>query len=357
MDTIRFGIVGGGWRARSYLRIAKELPARFQVGGVVVRDGSKGLALQSAWGVATFRTLDQLLASGGFDFVVVSVPRAVSQSVAQELAQCEVPALLETPPAPDLDGLTTLTRLARRGAKMQVAEQYQFQPLNAARISLARSGRIGRPTFAHVSLAHGYHAMSLMRQLLNIRFENATITAWGFDSPIIAGPGRQGPPPEEKLISSTQVIARLDFDDRIGIYDFATDQYFSWIRSKHLVVRGARGEIQDAQMNWLESFDQPVSITLVRSDAGLGGDLSGYYHVGILAGSEWVYRNPYVPARLSDDEVAIATCLDKMAQYLAGASAFYEVAEAAQDTYLASAINESLTKGTAVTTVSREWAS
>ncbi|WP_438494223.1 hypothetical protein [Paenibacillus sp. IHBB 3054] len=36
MEKIVFGLVGGGWRAELYLRIAKQLPDQFAVGAMFV---------------------------------------------------------------------------------------------------------------------------------------------------------------------------------------------------------------------------------------------------------------------------------------------------------------------------------
>ena len=38
MKTIHYALVGGGWRAEFYLRIARELPERFVIDGLVVRN-------------------------------------------------------------------------------------------------------------------------------------------------------------------------------------------------------------------------------------------------------------------------------------------------------------------------------
>lgn len=87
-----------------------------------------------------------------------------------------------------------------------MAEQYAFQPFHAARLALARSGRLGAVSQAQVSVTQEYHGMSLIRKLLGIQFENAVITTHRFVSPIVAGPTRQGPPQEEKIIAATQTI-------------------------------------------------------------------------------------------------------------------------------------------------------
>jgi predicted dehydrogenase len=243
-----------------------------------------------------------------------------------------------------------------RAAKIQVAEQYAFQPLHAARIAIARSGKLGQVTQAQVSAAHGYHGVSLLRKLLGITFENASIRACRFASPLVAGPDRKGPPEEERQVTSSQTIAWLDWGDRLGVFDFTGDQYFSWIRSPRVLVRGDRGEINNTQVRYLKDFRTPITFDLLRQDAGEDGNLEGYYHKGILAGAEWAYQNPFAPGRLTDDEIAVATCLEKMAAYVAGGPAFYSLAEASQDHYLALLIDKAAASGETIRTDTRPWA-
>lgn len=50
MAPIRFGLVGGGWRAEFFTRVARELPERFQLAGVVQRDFAKAQAFGARWG-------------------------------------------------------------------------------------------------------------------------------------------------------------------------------------------------------------------------------------------------------------------------------------------------------------------
>jgi hypothetical protein len=120
-------------------------------------------------------------------------------------------------------------------------------------------------------------------------------------------------------------------------------------------VRGERGEIHDTQVRYLADFRTPVTLEFVRQNAGEDGNLEGYYHKGILVGNEWVYKNPFAPARLSDDEIAIATCLSKMNDYAAGGPDFYGLAEASQDSYLSLMIEQALASSETVKTTAQPW--
>jgi len=352
---IPFGIVGAGWRAEFFLRIARALPDRFTVTGVVARSAEKGEAFTRTWGVPTFRTLDDLLtAEPRLPFVVASVPWEVSPPLLTECAEKGLPVLAETPPAPDIARLAALYAL---GARIQVAEQYAFQPLHAARIAVARSGRIGRVTQAQVSAAHGYHGTSLIRRYLGVDFENVTVTATRFVTPLVQSPGRSGPPAEERVVDSGQVIAHLRFEDgRFGVFDFTGDQYFSYIRGPRVLVRGERGEIEQETVRWLVDQKTGMTAPLTRVDTGHGGNLEGYYHRGYTLSGEWIYRNPVAPGRLADDEIAIATLLEGMAAYAEGGPDIYSLADAAQDRYLDLLIEEALRTGAPAASSTQPWA-
>lgn len=354
--AITFGIVGGGWRAEFFIRIARALPERFYVSGVVIRNEEKGRAFEEQWGVPTFRSTEDLLKQTTPSFVVLSVPVSQTPELIKQLVRQGVPVLSETPPAADLEQLNQLYQDIGPDARVQVAEQYAFQPLHAARIAIVQSGLLGTVNQAQVSAAHGYHGISIMRSLLGIRFEDAQIRGFGFSSPIISGPNREGDPTQEKTSISNQVIAHLAFGDKLGVFDFTGDQYFSWIRSERVLVRGNKGEINNTRLAYLQDFRTPIQLELRRLNAGENGNLEGYYHKGILAGDKWVYRNPFQPGRLSDDEIAIATCLQKMSDYVQGGPSFYSLAEAAQDHYLGMMITQAVKSGETVETTKQSWA-
>jgi len=353
---ISFAIVGVGWRADFFLRIARALPERFRVIGLVARNADKGADIEARWGVATYRDIPALLAAHKPEFVVVSVPQPAAPGVIRELAERKIPVLTETPPAPTLEGLLDLWRLVEGGAALEVAEQYIFQPHHAARLAIIRSGRLGEPSYAHVSACHGYHGTSLIRHFLRVGFDDATITARAFEADLVAGPDRRGPPEEEKVIRSRQVIAQLDFGAKLGIYDFTGDQYFSWVRARSILVRGPRGEIRNDEIRHLQDFQTPMLSRLERQDMGGDGNLEGLWHKGIVAGGAWVYRNPFLGVSLSDDEIAVATSLDGMALTVRGGASVYSFAEAAQDKYLSLCIEQAVKSGQPVRTTQQPWA-
>jgi predicted dehydrogenase len=358
MGTTTFGIVGAGWRAEFFLRVAAAMPERFRVGGMTVRDEAKGRAVESRWGVPTYRTIDEMLDKIDLGFVVVSVPRTVSPDLIRALADRGMPVLTETPPAKDLDGLIELYRyINERGAKVQVAEQYAFQPLHAARIAISRSGLLGRVDQAQISAAHGYHGISLIRRYLGIGYDDVKITAIRHASQIVAGPNRQGDPQEEKRVPAKQDIAWLQFaGGQLGVFDFTSDQYFSWIRSQRVLVRGDQGEISNMQISRLANYATPVYSEIKWINSGKNGNLEGLYLKGVVAGDEWVYRNPFIPARLTDDEIAVAECLARMADYVNGGRECYSLAEASQDHYLSLLLEQAIKSGETVVSHRQLWA-
>ncbi len=61
MGKIRYGVIGSGWRAEFYIRIAKAVPDKFEITAVLIRDKEKGRAFSEKFGVAVVNSLDELM--------------------------------------------------------------------------------------------------------------------------------------------------------------------------------------------------------------------------------------------------------------------------------------------------------
>lgn len=352
---IRFGVVGTGWRTEFFLRVANARPDLFTCVGVVTRNIDNKREWAEPFGVTLYDSLDDLLAQNPL-YVITSVTWDANPDIMHYLADNNMPVLSETPPARTVEELNALYERVQQGAKFAVAEQYHLQPIHQTRIAIANSGKLGTVTQAQVSIAHGYHGVSMIRRLLGINYENCTIRGFNFVSPIVKSPSRQGEAEKEEIVESTQSIAYLNFGDKLGIFDWTGDQYRSHVRNLRVTVRGERGEMINDTITYLQDHKTPIEMTLKRYFAGENGNIDGFYLRGIQVGEQWMYHNELAPARLLDDEIAVGQCMLKMADYANGAEPFYSLAEACQDRYLNIKIEEAIATGEEIQTETQAWA-
>ncbi|MEU7851203.1 Gfo/Idh/MocA family oxidoreductase [Micromonospora parva] len=353
----RFGIVGSGWRGEFFLRLARLLPERFRVTGVVTRTESRGAVVTADWGVRTFRTTAELLAHERPDFVIVSVPWSVTPEATRELVAAGVPVLAETPPAADLAGLRSLWADVGGSGLVQVAEQYLLMPGHAARLALVRAGVLGEPTSVQISSTHLYHAVSLIRGLLGVGHETAEVNARAFVAPLanpLSPTGWSGDDTPQQLSTT---LATIDFGGRMGLYDFTDNQWWNPLRTRRLVVRGSRGELVDDRVVRLVDPTTPVESSLVRRQTGLDLNLEGLDLKHISFDGEVVYRNPFVGSGMSDDDIAVADIVARAGAWAREEGpAPYSLAEACQDHLISLAIDESVRTGQPVATDAEAWA-
>lgn len=358
-SPFRFGVVGRGWRSRFYLRLAQAMPDRFWAVGVLTRNAAAGERVTADWGVATTQDLPSLLATRP-EVVVTSVPWDVNPGLVTDIVRAGVPVLSETPPAPDVAGLVALWEAVGAGGLVQVAEQYQFQPLHAARIALAARGVLGRPTAVHLSSTHGYHAVSLVRLLLGVGFDDAVVRARALRSPLVRSLSPAGWPTGDEATTVeevTETLASLDFGaGRSALYDFTDNQWWHPLRRHRHVVRGSHGEMVDASLTTMLDPRTPLTREITRRQTGIDGNLEGAHVDTLTLDGEVLWRNPFAPARLSDEDVAIAELLERTRAWVRdGGPAPYPLAEASQDHLLALAIEQAARSGQEVRTTRQPW--
>lgn len=354
---IRYGVVGSGWRADFYLRLAQQVPGRFCCVGAVTRSAESGARLEQAWGVRAYHRVADLAEGEAPDVVVTSVPKAANPGVVAALVTLGVPVLSETPPAEDLDGLRRLWASVGSSRLVHVAEQHPYLPIFAALSVLGQRGVLGDVTSAQVSWTHDYHAMALLRYLLRAGYEPARVTALRSAGPLIEGPGRAGWPAEPQVWQAVHTVGLIELAGRTGMYDFTDGQWFNPLRRRHVVLRGSHGEVVGTNVTWFPGGGRPVSAPIVRDQAGIDGNLAAPGLVALTWAGDVLYRNPYPGARMSDEEIAIATCLEQTAGWHRdGSGAPYSLAGACQDQLLALAVHTAADTGTPVTTGTEAWA-
>jgi len=354
---IKFGLYGSGWRSEFFLRIAKLLPEKFCVDGVITRNSEKADYFKAEFGVKSYHNFTDYLAENTPLFMVESVNKGVSAEITMEIIRQGIPVLMETPAGKDLETMTWLAAEVANGAKIQIAEQYPFHPLHFTKKALIASGKLGDIQHVQVSFSHGYHGIALIRKFLGINFENTEISATAFPVSGASGFSREGMPTEDKIETAIQSVATLKFDNgQTAIYNFEMGQHRSWIRTPIIQIKGTRGELFNESLKYLIDYKTPIETNLHRVNLGENQNIEGAGLKGILVGNQWYYQNPYLNSRLTDDEIAIAVCLEKMAHYVHTDEEFYSFAEGAQDMYLGMMIEKAATTRKIITTKTMPWA-
>ncbi|MCU1686167.1 MAG: oxidoreductase protein [Amycolatopsis sp.] len=344
-----FAIVGSGWRAEYFWRLAAALDGLTCVG--VVSRKPKDLP------VPVYLSLDECLAGAKPDFVVTAVPWDVTSSLVVELVERGVRVLTETPPAPDVDGLRELWHRVGSSRLVQVAEQYSRMPAHAARVALVRSGVIGEPTRVDVSSTHQYHAVSLIRTLLGTGRGPAEVRAVRTTAPLADPLSRGGWADPVEVKPATTTIATIAFaDGGFGLYDFTDNQWHNQLLMRRLLVRGTLGELRDQEVVRLAGDRTIVRSPIVRRQTGYDLDLDGFDTDQLTFGSDVLYRNPYQGQRWNDEEIAIASLLEDTAAWARDSGPEpYPLSDGIQDHRIALAIEEAADLGIAARVADEPW--
>ena len=356
MTTI--AIIGAGWRAEFYIRIAQLMPERFEIVGVVARKEDARISLEQEFGVRTFSSLSQLLSYKKPDYAVSSVSWDSNPSVVEELVKAGVHVLCETPPAPTVEALQKLWKAVGASGMVQVAEQYLNLPGHASRLAITQSGAIGEATSVELSSTHGYHAVAIMRGFLQSGFERTTITTRQFEAPLVNPLSRDGWNSDLSSQLAKTTISLIDFGSgKSGVYNFVDNQWHNQLRHRRIVVRGSRGEIVDDAV--IRLIDGPAITTsrIERYQLGYDLNLDGFDTEHLSFDGRVVFKNPFIGLRFMDEEIAIAQLMVQMADWIEGKTkAPYPLNEGCQDQLISLAMDESITTGKNVLVDKQKWA-
>lgn len=358
MSAYRFALIGSGWRASFYARIAEKMPERFQLACTWVHDSAKAEKWQQEHGGAILPRPEDALAERP-DFVVLALNKQYSLPYILDMLKTDVPLLLETPPAVSVPDLTRVWEAAKaRKAPVLVAEQYPDQPRFSAWKKAVDLGMIGAPSNLSISAVHGYHAMALIQAFLDTRGEKACISGAQYSFPVRKTGNRSGMILNGEIHTPPRDRAVIQFaGGKTAFYDFSGEQYHSAIRTSHFSVQGECGEIFDESIRFLNRDGFPVEEHLLRRHLGFG-DCNLYQLQGLTLGDQWLYRNPLPQVTLSDDEIAIAMVMLRMGQISRGETAegqAYSLAQALQDAYLAACMRRAIDMKQCVTTEEMPW--
>ena len=323
---ISYLIVGSGYRAEYFGRAARTYPDLFRA-LFLCRSEEKVRLMREHTGIAATVSLSECLAFHP-DFIVVAVDRGHMADVIEEWAGRGFPVVAETPVAADPDQLERIEALGRAGAKIVSCEQYPRQPVLAAGLREIEAGTIGTPTSLYISLLHDYHASGLIRRALQIgRGEPYTVTGVCQQAAAARTDSRTGAFYDGQPQDAERTAAVIRFSSgKLAVYDFAPIQYRSYIRSRHLTVRGSRGEWTDTSVLYLDENNQPQRKMLLP----VIPEKYRLLDTQALRDKRRNWTAELAPDTVQD-EFAIASFLLDMSDYLHGGECPYPLWEAVED--------------------------
>ena len=360
MKPLSFIIVGSGWRAMFYVRIALRYPQCFKLQYLLCRTEEKAERIRREYGIPVTASV-QVCEDTCPDFVVAAVDRDSKFAVTKEWLAKGYAVLAETPAAQTEDELEELWALRQGGARLQIAEQYIRYPLVFSGLRAIKQGLLGDPYVAELSLAHDFHGASLIRHMLNcgLDAENRRLPAIKlcgsqYTFPVEETDSRYGPITDGIVKERKRTRVTLEFDNgKAAFYDFDGVQYHSFIRSRHINVQGQKGEWNDTFLRYVDAAHHPVQ-----------EQLRAYLHPAYEAlhteelidlSRTW---KPEVHMEDLQDEYAIATLMLDMRGLIDHGQEGYPLAEALEDAYTWLLISEAVDHpGQIITSKPHSWQS
>ena len=358
---IRLAVIGAGWRAHYYIRIASALPELFERPIVLVRSREKAEVLRAQEGVNATEKAEEL-AEYSPHLIVCAVRKGEIFDVSLPWLKKGFTVLGETPAAMTIPELEKIWDAKSLGAKYFVAEQYRFYPEIAAMLHVLRKGLIGDPYLARVSYAHEYHGASLIRAILNTGITPFRIVGESYSFPVAETLTRYTACREMKFVKKPQEIFRIAFENKkLGLYFFNSEQYRSPIRANSIHVLGDRGEFRDGTFSWVDEkmVSHMESLNVVERTVCTEDPNPNFAKVReileITFNGETVYEKNYSrEAALSQDEAAILTLMLKAVREPESA---VSLEESLEDAYTALLMREAIRTNTEVASRRMPWAS
>lgn len=325
---LKYGIVGSGYRAEYFGRIARTYPEIFQA-MYLCRSPEKADRMMAHTGAPAVLSAGELVRFQP-DFVVIAVDRGHVAEEALAWAGRGFPVITETPSGDTEEKLNRLWEAGQRGAKIVSCEQYFRYPILMNGLRAVEEGRIGALSAMYISLLHHYHAASMIRKALEVGLDEPFVMRGSRSvSPLVSTDSRECAVLDGSVSDEVRDRIHIEFGSgKQANYDFAPSQYRTYLRSRHLTVRGDRGEWSDTLIRYLDGDGLPAQQFLLP-------EIPERYRCLDTQALRDRRRNwqPDLAPDTVQDEFAIASLLLDMGDYLSGGPSPYPLNEALWDAY------------------------
>ncbi len=152
-SPLRVGLIGAGWVTQHHLAGWARLDGRATVTAIADPSVERREARARAFSIPhTFASAEAMLEAGGLDAVDIAAPRSVHAELVRLAAGHGLPILCQKPLAPTLAEAQGLVAEVEGRARLMVHENWRFRAYYREAAAWLRSGAIGRPFAARLSV-------------------------------------------------------------------------------------------------------------------------------------------------------------------------------------------------------------
>jgi len=316
-------------------------------------------------GVPWFTDVGALVRDVAPEIGIVSVSSAANGQVGLMAVEEGLHILIETPVAHRLaEADAMIAAAARRGVKIEVAEQFHRRPLEQLKLRLIASGLFGHVYASFNDFAgHGYHGVSVMRSYLGFDAAPVSVTGAVHRYPLAPHLSRLSGRNEARVETQEHAIVRFR-DERLGVYHWTSVGYDSalrWWRSSRFLAERGMGitvgvglDVEERLSLLAPGGEGPRFVTVERQWERVDGGalVAVVAHTGDPDMPIVRWDNPFAPAvqghgvQWHDDEIGVAGCLMSLVDAVrTGGEPSYGAAQGRLDQEIVVAMRQSALDG------------
>ncbi len=346
MSKISFLIVGSGYRAKFYARIALKHSEYFEA-MMLCRSEEKAKSVALEIGIKATISIEECIKFKPM-FVVVVVNKDGIFEVTNTWVNKGYAVLAETPAGTNMEVLNKLWYLKENGAKIVISEQYHRYPYIASILKAISDNLIGEVSSAYISLAHDYHAANIINHIF--KKNNYSIRANRILNKVVETDSREGIITDGRVATKKRDIAFIKYsNNKEVIYDFSSVEYRSFIRTRNIIIRGEKGEINNNLLLGLDNDNKPYTKYLLPYIP------DRYINLANKIFDKSYFNTSIFNLDLNQDEFAVASILFDMPSFIKGDIEIYSLDKALDDSYFWLLLEESINSSSEVYTSDRIW--
>lgn len=291
-----FVLIGTGWRANFYLRVANTFPSIFNIASIYTRDACRVGLFENCT-----TDLDNAL-SFEHDAVIVASGKDGFLDMVQNLSRRGEVILTET----SFSSLSEQELEEVSCLDCFVMEQYPFVPLYSS--ILSSIDLVGCVDSVYLSGLHNHHAAAICRKIFGDSHvvDSRILLDREYDVGITGS--RYGYVRKSGHEKVRRTIKSVELSNGLFINDFTSGQYHNKLMPSRIEIRAERGTITERGVSYVNEagryIEMPFMFHRDSENLNQGPTLS---HVTL--GGNVIYENEFYPSSLSDDEIAIAKML------------------------------------------------